>query len=303
MSIVTDANGFHERVSQDVSNFRGTPPRQIGKALEGLQGKKLEGHSLSSENLAIARSESVFTSKSYSNAASKDVVVDRVNFSAEDVEDIRGLLKDVFSNAPKGTSDLGYADYAKMGLAENAVRSYAEKNLTGEQAEVVNRAVSNYFDEVIKKEDELIRGTYTTYTIDNLYYGKRYDGTDEIIRKMRQAIRDLAKNPNLPEQARQTFANTSLDGPGMILSASNMELAGNIRSKFSTVNWNDDKERNALLNQYRDWMRPAYFELYAGSSKFTEAKLSEDFDLFSSFFEQANKAVERAAVGHIDFQI
>lgn len=323
MSIVTDAGGYRERVSQDVRNFQGKnkkePLKQRGKALEGLQGKKLEGRSLSRENLAIEKnqtegsqpsqdnhifvSESVFTSKSYSNAASRDVVVDGVNFSAEKVEDIRGLLEDIFSNAPDGRSDLGYADYAKMGLAENAIRSYAEKNLTGEQAEVVNRVVSNYFDEVIKNEDELIRGSYATYTVDDLYYGKRYDGTDEIIRKMRQAIKDLVANSNLPEQTKQAFANMSLDGPGMILSASNMELASNIRSKFSTINWNDDKERNALLEQYKDWMRPAYLELYAGSLKFTESKISEDFDLFSAYFEQANKAVEKVARGHINFQI
>ena len=323
MSIVTDAGGYRERVSQDVRNFQGKnkkePLKRPGKALEGLQGKKLEGRSLSRENLAIEKnqtegsqpsqdnhifvSESVFTSKSYSNAASRDVVVDGVNFSAEKVEDIRGLLEDLFSIAPDEKSALVYADYAKMGLAENAVRSYAEKNLTGEQAEVVNRVVSNYFDEVIKNEDELIRGSYTTYTVDDLYYGKRYDGTDEIIRKMRQFIKDMVANSNLPEQTKQAFANMSLDGPGMILSASNMELAGNIRSKFSTVNWNDDKERNALLEQYKDWMRPAYLELYAGSSKFTESKISEDLDLFSAYFEQANKAVEKVARGHINFQV
>lgn len=113
----------------------------------------------------------------------------------------------------------------------------------------------------------------------------------------------MVAKSNVPEQTKRVFEAVSLDSSSMLMSASNKELAGNIRSKFSTVNWNDDKERNALLKQYRDWMRPAYLELYAGSSKFTESKISEDFDLFSVCFEQANKAVEKAAMGHINFQI
>ena len=321
MSIVTDAGGYRERVSQDVRNFQGKnkkePLKRPGKALEGLQGKKLEGRSLSGENLAIEKnqtegsqpsqdnhifvSESVFTSKSYSNAASRDVVVDGVNFSAEKVEDIRGLLEDIFSNAPDGRSDLGYADYAKMGLAENAVRSYAEKNLTGEQAEVVNRVVSQYFDQVIASEDEWLQ---PSYTVENQYYGKRISGADnELLRKALQAMKDMVAKSNVPEQTKRVFEAVSLDSSSMLMSASNKELAGNIRSKFSTVNWNDDKERNALLEQYKDWMRPAYLELYAGSSKFTESKISEDLDLFSAYFEQANKAVEKVARGHINFQV
>lgn len=63
-----------------------------------------------------------------------------------------------------------------------------------------NHVVSNYFDDAIAHEDKLIG---TSYTIDDLYYGKRYDGTDVIIRKMRQAIKDLVANSNLPEQTKR----------------------------------------------------------------------------------------------------
>lgn len=63
--------------------------------------------------------------------------VDGVRFSAEEMKSMREAQGDVFATMKQVGSGLVYSDYAKMGIAENVVRSYAEKNLSGEQADVI----------------------------------------------------------------------------------------------------------------------------------------------------------------------
>lgn len=68
--------------------------------------------------------------------------VDGVKFSAEEMTSMREALSDVFASVRRPGGTLVYSDYAKMGIAENVVRSYAEKNLSEEQTAVIrNHAV------------------------------------------------------------------------------------------------------------------------------------------------------------------
>ena len=73
--------------------------------------------------------------------------VDGVRFSAEEMKSMREALGDVFTSVKRPGSSIDYSDYAKMGIAENVARSYAEKNLSTEQAEVIMKAVSEHMDQ------------------------------------------------------------------------------------------------------------------------------------------------------------
>ena len=78
--------------------------------------------------------------------------VDGVLFSAEEMTSMREALGDVFTSVKRPGYNLDYSDYAKMGIAENVSRSYAEKNLSEEQSEVVMKAISEHMNDVIKSQ-------------------------------------------------------------------------------------------------------------------------------------------------------
>lgn len=97
---------------------------------------------------------------------------------------------DVFASVARPGGTLVYSDYAKMGIAENVVRCYAEKNLSEEQTEVIMKAVSEHMNQVIDKEPE------AEIVDENLYYGKRI--TDEqnqrAYRMILQASKEFVAN-------------------------------------------------------------------------------------------------------------
>lgn len=157
---------------------------------------------------------------------------------------------DVFASVARPGGTLVYSDYAKMGIAENVVRCYAEKNLSEEQTEVIMKAVSEHMNQVIDKEPE------AEIVDENLYYGKRI--TDEqnqrAYRMILQASKEFVANSDFySDEKKKRHAeyvdmklNTNTH-TGITMSASNTKLTNALHSGFAKLDFeNEDNFRRSL---------------------------------------------------------
>ncbi|WP_304408288.1 hypothetical protein [Bacteroides acidifaciens] len=232
------------------------------------------------------------------NAAYK---VDGALFSAEELTLMREALSDVFSSVKQPGGTLVYSDYAKMGIAENVIRSYAEKNLSEEQTEVIMKTVSEHMDQVIGGEPE------AEIVDENLYYGKRI--TDERYQKLyqncRQAIKEAAVAADFySEETKKRFAEMDVDTPvsGITLSASNTELADALRSGFAKLDFENEDELQIFFKRYQDWMKPAYEEVN-GRSEDAEEHIVADIALYKRQYKDLMSRMLAASVPHVNLQI
>lgn len=232
--------------------------------------------------------------------------VDGVLFSAEEITSMREALSDVFASVKRPGGTLVYSDYAKMGIAENVIRSYAEKNLSEDQTEVIMKAVSEHMDQVIDKEPE------AEIVDENLYYGKRIidEQYQRMYRMCLEAIKELVANSDFySEEKKKRHAeyvemclNTNTHF-GITMSASNTELANSLRSAFANLDFGNGDELQTFFEQYKDWMRPAYLEVHGGSGKFAEEHLAEDIVFYKKQYEKFRNGVLAASISHVDMQI
>lgn len=232
--------------------------------------------------------------------------VDGVTFSAEEMTSMREALSDVFASVKRPGGTLVYSDYAKMGIAENVVRSYAEKNLSEEQTEVIMKAVSEHMDQVIDGEPE------TEIVDENLYYGKRI--TDEqslrAYRMILQASKEfVANSPFYSEEKKKRHAeyvdmklNTNAH-TGIVLSASNTKLTNSLRSGFANLDFENEDELQTFFKQYQDWMKPAYLEVHGGSKEAMAEHIAEDIALYKKQYKDLMSSVLAASVSHVNLQI
>lgn len=248
------------------------------------------------EAAKMATREELYASLTRKNAPDNTAYeVDGVRFSAEEMKSMREALGDVFATVKQPGSGLVYSDYAKMGMAENVVRSYAEKNLSADQTEVVMKTVSEHMDQVIAKEPE------ASFIVEDCYYGKRYSGG--VWAELKQYAKDMVANSNLPEQTKRVFAESNVDTPGMAMSASNTKLASSLRSRFSTLDFENEDELQSFFKQYQDWMKPAYLEVHGGSENATAEHIAEDIAMYKKSYEKLWNGVLAASVPHFDMQI
>ncbi len=232
--------------------------------------------------------------------------VDGVRFSAEEMTSMREALSDVFASVKKPGSNLDYSDYANMGIAENVTRSYAEKNLSEEQTEVIMKAVSEHMDQVIDKEVK------AEIVDENLYYGKRITGEefDRLFRKLYEASKEFFANSDFYSEEKKKRHSEYIDrclethtSGGILMSASNTELANSLRSGFATLDFENEDELQSFFKQYEDWMRPAYLEIHGGSKEFAAEHITEDIAFYKKNYQKLKSSVLTAGMTHVDLQI
>lgn len=230
-----------------------------------------------------------------------DYKVDGVLFSAEEMTSMREALGDVFASVARPGSTLVYSEYAKMGIAENVVRSYAEKNLSKDQAEVIMKAVSEHMNQVIAGEPE------AEIVDENLYYGKRImdEQYQRLYRMCRQEVKEAAASADFySEETKKRFAEMDVDAhSGITLSASNTKLTNALRSGFAKLDFENEDELQTFFKQYQDWMKPAYLEVHGGSGKFAEEHLAEDIALYQKQYKDLTNRMLAASVKHVNLQI
>lgn len=232
--------------------------------------------------------------------------VDGVLFSAEEMTSMREALSDVFASVKRPGGTLDYSDYAKMGIAENVVRSYAEKNLSEEQAEVIMKAVSEHMNQVIDKEpgSEIVD--------ENLYYGKRITGEefDRQLRKLYEAMKEFVANSDFYSEEKKKRHSEYIDrclethtSGGTLMAASNTNLTNSLRSGFATLDFGNEEEVQSFFKQYQDWMKPAYLEIHGGFKEAAAEHIAADIALYKKQYNDLMSSVLAASVTHVNFQI
>lgn len=160
-------------------------------------------------------------------------------------------------------------------------------------------------DQVVDKEAEIDRKFGAEIVDENLYYGKRYTDDQWAVKRasMKQYVKDMVANSNLPEQIKRVFAATKVDVPGIVVSATNTELTNSLRSGFANLNFENEDELQTFFKQYQDWMEPAYLEIHGGSGKFAKEHLAGDLVFYKNHYKSLMSSVLTASVSHVDMQI
>lgn len=231
--------------------------------------------------------------------------VDGVLFSAEDITSMQEALRDVFSSVKQPGGTLVYSDYAKMGIAENVIRSYAEKNLSEEQTEVIMKAVSEHMNQVIDKEPE------AEIVDENLYYGKRITDKEfeRAYRMILEASKEFVANSDFYSEEKKKrhteYVDMRLDTHtygGILMSASNTKLTNALRSGFANLDFENEEELQTFFKQYQNWMKPAYLEVN-GTSKAAAEHIATDIALYQKQYKDLTSSVLAAGVAHVNLQI
>ena len=191
--------------------------------------------------------------------------IDGVWFTNEEMKRCKELVKQTVLELPSIGSDLDYEDYAAMGLAENMVSTYTKEHLTEEQANVLEKSISGYMEQLINAEQE--RQSGKEYSIDqregigptgelNKYYAVRKTLGESATESFKKLL-----NEKLPQQTRNTLlanlehAQTS---GSVVQSATNRELAGMIRELFKNTDIKNSASMSSASSRYKELMKPVY---------------------------------------------
>ncbi len=217
------------------------------------------------------------------------IVNESVVFSSEEMSKTSKVISNQLSTLPKQGSSLDYRDYAKMGMVEHAIQSFSKENLSEEQAELVQKTVSNYMGRLIANQPE------PSHVISGQYYGKREDY--EVIRDLKEYALEMVGRS-------ASSSNTGTQDSSMrIASASNMELANAVRTMFRGMDWEDEDMRQSVLGKYVNQMLPAYLEFHDNSETLAQKHVQEDLAYFEKYYGEVKNIVQAACRGHVDLHI
>ncbi len=179
-------------------------------------------------------------------------------FSKEELEQCRRVMQTATDSMGCGigkNTNLDYKNYAEMGIAVSTVKKFASENLTEEQAAVVNRAMQEYNDALVNMEQDVMSdGTYidSPYKEMSDYYGKVKVLSDTEIDAINQLKKELGRLTG------RYYEPSKWGMTSVVQSATNQELTGKIKDLFSNLDYTDSKAVDAAMEQYKEWMKPAY---------------------------------------------
>ena len=189
-------------------------------------------------------------------------------FSREELEECRAVMKAAVDGIGCGIgkkTNIDYRNYAEMEIAAGGVRAYASENLTESQAAVVNKAMQEYNDALIKLEkDTLERAGAVDVTGSEMskYYGKAQPISKETL----EWIHGMNKDSKLRSGAAAT-----------VQSATNEDLINKIRDMFSKLDYSDSSSINSLLERYSEYVTPAKLAFgVSNSGGYLAQALSQD---------------------------
>lgn len=265
-------------MSQNYSVINTVTKKLSGSKLEDLQ-KMSSGkmQKISDEEVKKARQKQQNEPKTL-NVSGREIIdnffcktgnnitydIDGVKFTNEEMKACKEVVKNAISALPTKGSDLDYKDYAAMGIAQNMVSTYANENLTDEQADIVNKSMEEYLNGLVQteKERQNSQGYFTDDTEGmgstgnlNKYYNVRSKLSDNAAETLKKQIK------NLPEQTRATLFDNleaATQRGSVVQSASDKNLASTIKALFENMDIKDEKSVNNAMKQYKSLITPAY---------------------------------------------
>lgn len=185
-------------------------------------------------------------------------LVGGAKFSEEELEQCRMVMKTAVDGIGCGigkNTNIDYRNYAQMGIAVSSVKSYANENLTKEQAEVVNKAMQEYNEALINMEKEMLSGQRYIDSDQGAmseYYGKVEILDDAAIDSINRMKGEIGKITG------QQFAPTQSGITARMMSATNQKLISEITDLFSNMDSKDEKSVQAVMAKYKELVKPAY---------------------------------------------
>ncbi len=245
----------------------------------GLAGIKASGTYCNYSNDVFFRKDMPYVTDSNGN-----YTVGGETFTKEELEECRTVLQAAADSIGCGigkNANISYKNYAEMGIAVNAVNEYASKNLTEKQAAVVNKAMQDYNDALVKLEkDTLARAgaVQVTGTEASEYYGMGQPISKEVLDSVRSSMG--VTNGKLTAG---TISATN--------SATNKELIGKIRDAFSNTDITDQVSVDELMEKYKKLVTPAYMAYGNYSSSNLASILNGDISGFQNQIKNLMYAV------------
>lgn len=226
-------------------------------------------------------------------------LVGGVSFSEEELEQCRVVMKAAAENIDCGMGkgvDIDYNDYAQMGLAVSSVRTFAEKYLTKDQAEVVNKAMQEYNEALFDLEKQAYANrtcVETKYEGLSDYYGKAVvldDVTLEAINRLKEEMSRLTGRQYPPSVKGMTAG---------VQSATNEKLIGEVSDLFMNTDIEDEESVNAAIEKYKELMRPAYLAYgISDSHGALTRKLNDDAEKFRAQIANMLQAIRYRATDY-----
>lgn len=299
-----------------------------GKDIEGLGAKGLEKiKSLSAEELGVLRQQqksrpmilnvdsSEIVNNVYSNTESNTTYnIDGTMFTNEEMQACKEVVKNAIAVLPRKGSSLDYSDYALMGIASNAVGSYAKEHLTKDQAEIVNRSIEEYIDSLkqAEKESQKSAECFTDYTegVGSTGELNKYYSTRSPLGLSQEAVEDFERMvAHLPADTRnRLLANlgAAQSKGSVVQSASNKEYAETIKSAFQEADLKDDISVNAVLKRYQKLMSPVYKaaglqNIYGNNA--LASVLKQDENSFLAYISNMRTIAENAGSNRLNYYV
>lgn len=221
--------------------------------------------------------------------------VSGVKFTEDELVQSRNFMKAAVAELKTGTLD--YADYAKMGIAENAVDSFAKNSFSEEQQQILSKAIREYSEGLELEQDKILN---TSGAVSNEWgeLSKYYGLSDSIDQNKADAINKM--KAELGRRSGKDLPSVkSGDVLGIIETATNKELISKVKDTFASINFNDHEQVDLAMKKYRELMQPAYKA--AGYLERDDSALYRDTDSFMQFISTLSTSLSPAT--HVDFSV
>lgn len=202
-------------------------------------------------------------------------VIDGVTFTGTEMKQFKDLYNGIASMMPPLQDDLDYRDYARMGIGISTAKAYAKENMTGEQAEIVEKVIRYYTDKIKYMEDAMLKSMNVKTDSSKRYYNRLVDVADDM------------------KSEETTYAKA-------VGSASDKGLTKQIMELFANVNlFNANSIQNAI-NTYKQIIIPAYMEL--NGSRYG-SEIASDETKLNSWIANAKALNENIKQSGIDIKV
>lgn len=217
-----------------------------------------------------------------------------VGFTEKEMKESRMVLQTAANSIGAGigkNGNLDYKNYAQMGIALSAVKSYAA-SLSEEQGAVVINAMEQYNEGLVNMEKELLSSeNYVPTDYEGLseYYGMGYR-IDNV-----EPFNDL-----IDEMNRLSGGDRKHIEPGRlstVQSATNSELISSITNLFSDLDIKNSGQLNSAFSRYKDMLAPAYSAMGLSEKDGSiEKVLNEDINYFQNQLKDIMAAVSYRSI-------
>ena len=181
-------------------------------------------------------------------------IVDGISFTKHELTQCHRVMQAATSGIEtNGTVD--YINYAQISIANRAIQSFSNENLSQEQAVVLARAMQNYTKDLLAMQDKLLSGN--GYIASNsgevsAYYGIQKTYSDTEIK----AINDLIDEMNRISGGSKAYVGSAFTST--VASATNQSVIDNISNLFAGTDLSDSVAIEQAMAQYKAIMSPVY---------------------------------------------